>query len=330
MATTSSIGTSSRDYSTIASWLAAFTTGGWIGECYNDSEFVITSGLTFNKSTSATDYLTLRCATGQSFRDHASAQSNALKYNQSNGVGITCVTNYITLFTVSCNYLTLEGLQVQADNYSGHAIHQTASSYTSNVTRNCIFTGGGTYGNPVHSLRCGLFANTMFLKRNTAGISNNVATSYADASLKFVNCINVNASDATASTYGFSSFGGSPVTVINCAIFGSTNTVDTNGNFTGSNNCSSASIGFGSSNQASKTYANQFVSTTGASPDYRMKDNSADLYNNGVTDTTNIPAADDIVKTSRPQSSSWDIGVWELVVGGGSTVRRSMAALGAG
>ena len=39
MATISSIGTGSRNYSTVGAWLAAFASGGWEGECYNDSAF---------------------------------------------------------------------------------------------------------------------------------------------------------------------------------------------------------------------------------------------------------------------------------------------------
>lgn len=331
MATTSSIGTSSRNYSTIAAWLAAFTTGGWIGELYNDSEFVLTSGITFNQSTSATDYIILRCASGQSFRDHASVQSNALRYNQSNGVGITCTTNYVTLFTQSCDYVTFDGLQIHVNNYGGYGLSQTGA-FTNNVVRNCIFSTGTTYGKPVGTIRNGLFANCIFSHRNSTGHSQLVATAYA-TSLTFVNCLVVACSDATVPTNGFTTFSGNTITIKNCAVFGCTNFIGGTSNATGSNNCSDATIGFGSSNQASKTFANQFMVTTSASPDWRMKDNAADLYNNAVTDTTNIPAADDIAKTSRPQSSSWDIGPWELVVGGGggggSTARR-LALLGVG
>jgi hypothetical protein len=78
MATTSTIGTASRNYSTIQAWHDAFSTGGWIGECYNDAEFVEDVTMT-GKTTSATDYIELRTASGQSFRDHANKLTNALR-----------------------------------------------------------------------------------------------------------------------------------------------------------------------------------------------------------------------------------------------------------
>jgi hypothetical protein len=62
-----------------------------------------------------------------------------------------------------------------------------------------------------------------------------------------------------------------------------------------------------------KTYANQFQNTVDATRDFRLKA-GADCINAGTTDTTDIPAAVDIVGTSRPQGSAWDVGCWELVL----------------
>ena len=99
--TTHSIGTTGRDYSTLQAWEDAcpanLVTDGniWRGECYNDSEFsssgtlVTIAGIT----TDATHYVELTTATGHSFQDHADVRTNALKYNQSNGVGLKTTGN---------------------------------------------------------------------------------------------------------------------------------------------------------------------------------------------------------------------------------------------
>lgn len=69
----------------------------------------------------------------------------------------------------------------------------------------------------------------------------------------------------------------------------------------------------------SATTAALFVNSTS---DYHQNSSSPCL-NAGVTDTTDIPTADDIFKTSRPQGSAWDIGPHELLAG--STVFRDLA-----
>ena len=64
-----------------------------------------------------------------------------------------------------------------------------------------------------------------------------------------------------------------------------------------------------------KTYTSQFVDTgtTVGNRDFRAK-TGADILDAGTTDSTNVPNANDIAKTARPQGSAWDIGAWELVV----------------
>src|SRR4051812_34128745 len=91
---TKSIGATSRDYSTISGWAAYVNalslSAAEVGECYNDSEFTESSTVTFGGWTGAsrTNTVTLKCHSGQSFRDN-SPQSHALRYNQSNGVAIS-------------------------------------------------------------------------------------------------------------------------------------------------------------------------------------------------------------------------------------------------
>ena len=86
-----SIGTASRDYSTLQAWEDAAPANlvtadqVWKGECYNDSTF--TAGVTISGiTTDATRYIWLTAAAGQSFADHP---ENALDYNAANGVAIS-------------------------------------------------------------------------------------------------------------------------------------------------------------------------------------------------------------------------------------------------
>lgn len=318
MATTSTIGTSSRNYSTIALWLAAFATGGWIGECYNDTEFAPGAQISFSgHSTNATDYITLKCAAGQSFRDNANVQTNATRYNQSNGVGVK--GNFVSAALVYINedYVTIDGLQLwQSRAYAGKAVIEvgTTSATHSVVNGNILVSGGDELLRP----KSGLFRNNLWIF-DPSGTGKDLIKAAYPGTVIMVNNTIVIPSDAAnkASCTVFNFYGTPSMTFKNNALFGVANLGTTTG-ITGSNNASDLAISFGS-DQASKTYANQFTNTTVASGDFKVKNSSADLYNNGTTDTTNIPAANDIALTSRPQSTSWDIGCWELVVGGGAT-----------
>jgi hypothetical protein len=87
------------------------------------------------------------------------------------------------------------------------------------------------------------------------------------------------------------------------------------GTFTVDHSCfSTAALGTGTisdggGNLLSKTAANQFVA---AGTNFRLKQ-GADCINAGATDSTRVPAAVDIIGTSRPQSTSWDIGAYEFL-----------------
>ncbi len=112
------------------------------------------------------------------------------------------------------------------------------------------------------------------------------------------------------------------VTVTNCAVFG--NADDFDGTMTISN-CASDD-GDGSNAQtldSSSGYANEFTSVAG--DDFSLVsggvcgENGTDLSGSGVTD--------DIIGTSRPQSTNYDISAYERIVagGGGGRIMSSLA-----
>lgn len=316
MATVSTIGTASRNYSTIPAWRDAFTTGGWEGECYADSEFTATATLTFSgHSTSAADYIKLSCAAGQSFADNANAQTNALRYNTANGVAYRCTVTYAATVAVSEDYVTIDGIQFNGTG-AGNGGLTTGPSIPNVVFSRLIIEN--TAAGQAMAPRCGLVKNCLIVL-NYTGTYNTFAilAAFTTTTVIAANCTVVRPSDLAsgASAVAFRAGNGGTFKVVNCAGFGLTVFSNTgpSGVFSScSNNASDVAISIGSSNQASKTYANQFVNTVNSTRDFRLKV-GADCVDTGTTDTTDIPAADDIVRTSRPQGSAWDIGCWELV-----------------
>lgn len=313
--TISSIGTTGRTYSTLQAWENAApanlvtSTDTWEGECYNDSEFTSTtntlliSGITAN----ATYYVELRCATGQSFRDNASVRSNALDYAQANGVAIRTSGNYYAAIDCRVNYTRFKDLQIKCDG-AGNASAIGLSIANDFVTvSNCIVktariglsgasNGNGTYYNV---LVIGSGAYDLFGLGRT-GTQGAVA----------IGCTVVKTGTTGGTAFALGNY--NTRTIIDCAGFNCTNFTTGTATDAGSSgyNCTDLATAFGSTgNQVSKTFANQFVSTTN---DFRVLA-GADLINNG---TTNANIDPDISKTTR--SGTPTIGCWEYVSAGGS------------
>lgn len=347
---TKSIGTSARDYSTLQAWEDALpanlvTDGNaQVGECYNDSEFTTSTATLLTiagETTDTTNFITIKCAAGQSFRDNASVQTNALRYNQSNGVGLRATGNftYLDPFGISAqaDNTVIDGLQFKNDEGQQTNKHAVKLSATNCTLKNSIvqMDHGIATARPV---RMGTNLGTSACKvLNCAIMMDDGASMVAaieidnDGLHQVVNCTIARYSDATnpgtriaLQTQSGGHYAGANIS-INNAIFGfATFTDDTSAGQWGApsgNNCTdltSATVP-GSANQVSKTYANQFQDTTKTTPDFRAK-TGADLLNNGQTASTYITDSKDIAKTTRPQGLAWDIGAWELIPAAAATV----------
>jgi hypothetical protein len=306
VATTQSIGTTGRDYSTLQAWedaVPATPTGGYIGECYNDSEF--TAGVQIaGHTTSATDYVTLTAAAGQSFQDHASVRSNALFYDQTKGVAVTANPFGFPVVYIDDDYVTVSRLQMLRSSTSySQGCFESADSYINAFLRDCImaktFSGAGA----VATMRGTNIVNCLLYDTGaTAGTGFTIGTS--GSALALNNTV-VRVGSAGGTGIGRGSYG-TPI-LKNNAVFNWTNA------FTGSS--SNASSGYngtdaasapGSDNQTSLTFADCFESVTN---DFRLKSGS-NLIGTGNTDATNAP--NDISGTARGSGTAGDIGAWEF------------------
>ena len=314
-----SVGTASRAYSTIqaaiddcpANLVTASDT--WEMECYNDSEFTYTGTGTKNNitgiTTDATHNVQLRCASGQSFADHAGKNDNAQTYNQSNGVGLRKTDNYGTIIGCTVAHTTIRGLQIrhQGSNSSGTCV-------TLNVATPCsidqlLILGGerGIYVDGSTTVEHEI-SNCLVITDHAgvAGFQNQRGNSH------LVNVTCVCPTDLTSTAIGFNIQYNGP-TAVNCASFGYGTDWDT-GWGTSSHNASGDTSAPGTSTQTSLTYANQYEDITdGPTGDFRLKAGNS-LAGNGVVDSQ--AEGIDIVGNTRDGSNP-AIGHWEGGVAGG-------------
>lgn len=327
-----------RDFSTIALWEASLpantvTAGNsYIGQCFADSEFLVNGNVVTitGITTDSTHTITLTTGAGQSFRDNANAQTNALRYNAVNGVALrNSGDNTNSTVVVQNNDVFVRNLQIQFDGaVSGYGtgialILGAQSGYLANPPHldNCIVSlnqtaaHGGVTGAGSGSAGF-IMTNSLFI--HGGGNYSRHVIDCGSQGCTIVNCTLVVPSDRQsgfASQTGFAgtvnSYHGAQ-TIKNCVVIGTQSGFSLGSFPVGSNNATDkVSISFGTSNQTSLVGSNQFPNLTFAAGDWKIKA-GANLIDAGVTDTTDIPSAIDIVGTSRPQGSAWDIGAWEL------------------
>jgi hypothetical protein len=318
---TKSIGTSARDYSTIAAWEAAApasivaTDEIWRGEMYNDSEFV-TAGDVVNfagVTVDATRYRELTVAAGQSFQDHASVRTNALVYDASKGVGLRTTGTYNIGVDANERYARISRFQVKmAGANQGQAIITGQDSIAKDILVDHGSTNSGAFSYVVQSGNDAMVINVVGFVRgaNGRGFSN----SYNG---HFINCTLVKASDVT-DTGGYPGYRSNYAThleIQNCACFGFPTFTNATTTLSGDNNATnlaSGAPGAGSQHSVAFSATAPFVQASTTSTDLKAKTAGA-LAALGVKDGTNAP--NDISATVR--ASSCTIGAWEISAGGG-------------
>ena len=279
----------------------------WQGQIKASTD-VFTAGLVISGTTvSSTQYVELTTATGASFRDNASVQTNALRYNASNGCAIDFATNYaIAIFNNTQDFTRISNLQVQATAANGTALQVSAST---GVDINFCICEGLIDAGPVAltasgGAEGGKIRNSLVVQRKSAATHIAALKDFAAYNVTFAV-----PSDKTAATFGIDNryFN---VTMKNCAVFGGTTVIRGGTPTITTSYTSMTSPPAGWTNATYDT--TQFADITDATRDYKIPANTSAFYDTGTTDSTN--AATDIAGTSRPQGSAYDVGCWELVV----------------
>ncbi len=307
------------DYTTLQSWEDAapanLVTDGniWQGQCtVATDEFTSASSiLTMSGSTAdATHYKELTTGTGASFKDNVNVQTNALRYNASNGVAIRVTTGATSGINLSENYARINNIQFKTDYVASYYTCMSLPN-TGCIIKSCIIESLGSHGALVGTLKLtgGATAiNCLIIMRRSAADSIITGNNQAGTLL---NCTIVCPSDiAVKTTNGISSNYSTQLTR-NCAIFGCTNVKAGSSTYTFTT-CYT-DVAAPPAGCTTVTYTNQFQDTTDATRDFRLK-TGADCLDAGTTDSAN--AATDIAGTARPQGSAYDVGCWEYVVPG--------------
>lgn len=280
----------------------------WQGQTYNDSEFVSTgTALTVSGSTSSsTCYKDLTTGAGQSFRDNSTAYTNALRYNQANGVGITqSGTPYNRAINITENYFHISKVQIfgQPKNLNYPPCDCNATGITQD---GCIVETNAGFACSVNGSSTSV-SNTLFVDQ----FGGSPSSSFGGGSLiTFYNCTFVCTGVPYTKLISRLSIYVS-IAYENCAFFGcsASAVTDNIGSLTGLTfttcytDMLSPPTGF--------TYClfgnAGFVSNVTATRDFRLIAGSP-LINVGTTDTTNAPV--DIIGRTRTVGQ-FDIGCIE-------------------
>ena len=307
-----------KDYASIDAWVAGaastYPSGLvaadviWKGVLYKEgsgtnNEWVITAATTgYALTCDATRYYLLEAAPGQSFADNANKLTNALRYNNANGVSISIPTNYVWLFDIGASSnLTVRNLQFKLGN------RRLNTGLGEISIDKCIIEGEASAEATV--VFSSYITNTLVYVRNSGS---RISTGVQLNNAAIINCTFIGSGAAHAFT--LSGYSTTNNIFQNCAFFGFiTGAVDnaakidiTNSTY---NITDTASLGWtATGNQVSKTFANQFQNIGSGTEDFRVKA-GADVINAGIRAQTYTNDVD-IVGTTRSLTTP-TIGAWE-------------------
>ena len=349
---TKSIGTSSRDYSTITSWeadldnAAVYASGDTaLGECYNDSVFDESVNIN-GGGTVGLAAVTLSVAAGQ--RHDGTAGSGARI------VRTASTSSILTLTGTSTRIVTLEWLEVTST-ASGSGFNLTpiilSGTDTKNVVQRCIihnvYRGTGSANVPsaisvTNVGGCSLLDN--FIYNISASVSvtasglviTGIGSQTPDSVDIHNNTLHDFSLDHASSTADITAYSTPDVTnrrIQNNIATGGANAGSgaaicfaTWATATDDHNASSDATAAGTGSLTNIVAADQFVSVTGGSEDLHLK-SGADCIDAG-TDLVTTPAGVNIDIDGRDrdaEADTWDIGADEFVsVAAGNRRRRQL------
>lgn len=263
--------------------------------------------LTLSGSTSdATRYMELTTAAGQSFKDAAGVRTNALKYNQANGVGVRSGSgNYSNIINDTNGFFRCSNIQFKGDGAIATILQFKDGG---GICKDCNLTINAASLAGVS--RCSTLINVLVFTT----VSSSSQPPFHECGIQtgaglVVGCTAIRTSDQSAAGTAFTPAAISTVQMTDCASFGYT--TPSSGSWgTSSNNASDQASGLpGTSNQYNVTFnsTTPFTNSTVASQNSIPVVGTA-LAANGVLDATNAPR--DISGYTRAASPT--IGCWEL------------------
>lgn len=332
---TSSIGTASRDYSTIQAWEDASPADLtsvdqiWRGECYNDATFSNAGSTVLTVSGTTTDstrYKELTCAAGQSFSDNASVQTNALSCDQANGVLLTASGSFQPVIQVNEANFHISGLQIAQTGSAFGASGLNGGTGMGGIRADKLLVevmGGSTSFTKGVALYSGVLSNTQITIRGgtTTGLTMN-----SGGTQTVVNVTVVRVSDPGISGSAIEVGASETITLKNVACFGCTNEVSSTTGVTATTcytDKASPMTGFTTITYDTST-GSGFQTRTDTGRDFRLQSTSA-MIDTGTTDSL---GAVDIAGTSRPSGSAYDVGAWEYVSAGGGSFKATSKVIG--
>lgn len=312
---------SGGDYTSLQAWNdaapASLVTADevWEGQCLTGFSVSGATGIVLTiggSTTDATRYKILTTAAGAAFRDNPNALSNALTFNPANGVSISGSSYNSEILVINEAFARVNNLQVQ--NTSTTTAPALKISAANVWIDGLIVDGqGGTFaGAPLYIAgAASLSTNLLVVQRSTAAAS--AVVIQGQSSGKLVNCTVVVPSDLSPASFGLiePSYS-SGITVENCALFGGVATsAPSDFTFiTCANEHTSPPTGV-IQVAYNTTTGSGFEATTNSGSDFRIKSTSA-LIDAATADSADAPV--DILGTSRPQGSAYDIGAVEFKV----------------
>lgn len=339
--TTTSIGTTGRDYSTIASWEADLDNGGVytsgddaLGECYDDAAFDET--FTINGGgTVGLNGVTLSVASGE--RHDGTAGTGARIVRTGSGTAAT-LTPPSGMAAYDINWLEVD---VNGQSAAQAVLKNFSNSIISSLRRMILHDSVAPTssilgeGRDVRWLDCIAYGATASTVGNVAGFGFASATGTTIAILNCTSHGHDNNSTGNAYCYMFPDSA-------NKTVQNSVGT-DAGGTTTGTiqdfqqaspstatvdHNAASDTSASGTGSLDEVTTADQYVSTTGGSEDFHLK-TGADCIDAG-TDLGTTPSGVELDIDGRDRDASgdtWDIGADEFVAAGGAATPHNWTGL---
>jgi hypothetical protein len=191
----------------------------WQGQCQNQ-EFTGTGTLlTITGSTnSSTAYKDLTTVAGASFRDHASVQTNPLRYDATKGAAIQSTSVGGITIQAGEAFCRISQLQVASTGILGQALSSGAGNPVfEGLILEATYDGTSTGSGILATTGNAKIRNSVIIQRSTA--ADHIATSLTGSPF-YYNCTFVAADDlGTAPTSIFLSGASGTVTIQNCGLF---------------------------------------------------------------------------------------------------------------